>query len=58
MFHVARPYTGATFRRAEAAEVPAPQRPAIAAYTPHLNGTSGVTVGEYEVRVPDMGDNR
>lgn len=45
--------TGATFRRAEAAEVPAPQRPAIAAYAPHRNGAAGVTIGEYEVRVPD-----
>jgi hypothetical protein len=40
--------SGATFQRAEpGTETPAPVQPAIAAFTPHLGGNSGVTIAEY-----------
>jgi len=40
--------SGATFRRPESAtEIPEPVLPAIAAFAPHRDGNSGVTIAEY-----------
>jgi hypothetical protein len=30
---------------------PLPEKPAIAAFTPHIGGDFGVTVAEYEIRL-------
>jgi hypothetical protein len=44
--------TGATFERAEPGSgTPMPDLPAIAAFAPHRNGKSGVTVGEFNLNV-------
>ena len=33
------------------ASLPSPQQPAIAAFTPHLDGKLGVTIAEYAVDI-------
>lgn len=39
-----------TFEASRGAAVPEPSEPTIAAYTPHINGKFGVTIGEFEIR--------
>lgn len=42
--------TGATFKpAASGTEIPEPVQPAIAAFTPHHDGNSGVTIAEYKL---------